>query len=276
MSSSGDQAPGEATGRFFGDSKAIAFFSIRTAEREGAFFLPYLQPGMRVLDVGCGPGTITVGLAAAVAPGEVVGIDRAAGPLEQARALAAERGVENARFETTDLYGLAFPDASFDAAFMHGVLEHLHDPVAALRAVARVVRPGGVIGVRSPDITVHCLYPTDPVLEAALRVFAELRASIGGHASIGRALRGLLREAELTDVAMTMSMESCCTAEGTRAFAEIWLSYFGNPEISEQAIGFGLADQDELDRMGVAWRTWAERPDAAFAFPFGEAVGRVG
>lgn len=275
MMSDGDQTLGAGTRRVFGDSKAIAFFSIRTAEREGAFFLPYLRPGMRVLDVGCGPGTITVGLAAAVAPGEVVGVDRASRSLEQAQALATERGVANARFESADLHALPFPDASFDAAFLHAVLEHVPDPVAALRSVVRVVRPGGVIGVRSPDITVRCLYPPDPVLEAALTLFARFRERIGGHASIGRALRHLLREAGLADVVMTMSMESFGTTDGTRAWADIWQAYCGNPEISEQAIGLGLVDREELDRMGATWRTWAERPDALVAFPFGEAVGHV-
>src|SRR3712207_2477179 len=116
MADDADQPQAARTHRFFGTTAAITFLTVRTAEREGAFFLPYLRPGMRVLDVGCGPGTITVGLAAAVAPGEVVGVDRASRALEQARALAAERGVANVRFETADLHALPFPDAAFDAA----------------------------------------------------------------------------------------------------------------------------------------------------------------
>ena len=195
--------------------------------------------------------------------------------LEQARALAAERGVVNARFESADLHALPFSDSSFDAVFLHAVLEHVPDPVTALRAVGRVVRPGGVVGVRSPDITVRCLYPPDPVLEAALSLFASFRERIGGHAGIGRALRSVLREAGLSDVVMTMSMESFGTAEGTRAWADAWLGYCGNPDISEQAMGFGLVNQADLDRMRAAWRDWADRPDSLLALPFGEAVGHV-
>src|SRR3712207_6480462 len=244
-----DQPQAAGTHQFFGTTSAIAFLTVRTAEREAAFFLPYLRTGMRVLDVGCGPGTITVGLAAAVAPGEVVGIDREDRPLDQARALAAERGVVNARFELADLHALPFAAASFDAAFLHGVLEHVPDPVAALRAIKRVVRPGGVVGARSPDITVCCLHPSDPVLETALSVFARFRARIGGHADIGRALRSVLRDAGLSDVVMSMSMESFGTTDGTRAWADVWEGYFGQPTVAEQAVGFGLATPDELDHM---------------------------
>jgi ubiquinone/menaquinone biosynthesis C-methylase UbiE len=275
MAGDADQPQAEGTGRFFGNAAAITFLSVQTAEREAAFFLPSLRTGMRVLDVGCGPGTITVGLAAAVASGEVVGIDREDRPLEQARALAAERGVGNARFELADLHALPFSDGSFDAAFLHGVLEHVPDPVAALRAITRVVRPGGVVAARSPDITVCCLYPPDPLLETALSVFARFRARIGGHADIGRALRSVFRDAGLSDVVMSMSMESFGTMEGTRAWARLWEGYIGQPAIADQVVGFGLATGEQLDQMQAAWRAWADLPTSLIAFPWGEAIGYV-
>jgi SAM-dependent methyltransferase len=119
-----------------------AWFATRTASREGAFFLPYLHPGMQVLDVGCGPGSITLGLAEVVAPGEAVGIDLQPTQIEQARALAVERGVDNVRFEVAEAYRLPFPAQSFDAAFAHGVLMHLREPVRALVEIRRVLRSG--------------------------------------------------------------------------------------------------------------------------------------
>src|SRR6185503_5237822 len=106
---------------------------------------------MRVLDVGCGPGTITLGLAQLVAPGEVVGIDLQPSLIERARALAATREQTNARFEIADVYGLPFADECFDAAFGNGVLMHLAEPVRALAQIRRVLRPGGIIGIRDPD-----------------------------------------------------------------------------------------------------------------------------
>jgi len=76
----------------------------RTASQAAVFLLPHLRTGMHVLDAGCGPGSITLGLAAAVAPRGVVGIDVQPSQVEQARALAAQRGVTNVRFEVINIY----------------------------------------------------------------------------------------------------------------------------------------------------------------------------
>src|SRR4051794_23454404 len=114
----------------------------RTVENSAAYLAPHLRPGLGVLDVGCGPGTITVDLAERVAPGRVVGLDVSADPLDEARALAAGRGVQ-VPFEVGDVYALGAPDDSFDVVHAHQVLQHLTDPVAALREMARVCRPGG-------------------------------------------------------------------------------------------------------------------------------------
>ena len=123
-----------------------AEMALRTASQEAAFFLPSLRPGMRVLDLGCGPGSITLGLAEAVAPGEVVGVDLQPEQVEQARALDAARGVINARFEVAEVYRLPFPDGAFDAAFAHAVLMHLREPVRALAELRRVLRPAALLG----------------------------------------------------------------------------------------------------------------------------------
>ncbi len=88
-----------------------AFLSTRTAAREAAFFLPFLKPGMRLLDCGCGMGALTTSLAEWLAPGEVIGFDREQSQVDAARAWAAEKGVSNVRFETGNIYEIAYPDA---------------------------------------------------------------------------------------------------------------------------------------------------------------------
>ncbi len=123
----------------------------RSASHQAAFYLPYLHAGISLLDCGCGPGTITLGLAEAVAPGEVVSIDIGPSEVERATAFASKQGVANVRFEIANSYQLPFHDSTFDAVFAHTLLEHLAEPDVALAEMHRVLRPGGVIGVRDSD-----------------------------------------------------------------------------------------------------------------------------
>ena len=90
----------------------LASYGSRTAEEAAAFLLSHLKPGMRVLDIGCGPGSITLGLARYVAPAETVGVDQSEVALDAARALAADQNVGNVRFEQANVYELPFDDAS--------------------------------------------------------------------------------------------------------------------------------------------------------------------
>src|SRR5215207_6880913 len=114
----------------------------RTVADSAAYVADRLVPGVHVLDVGCGPGTISVDIAARVAPGRVLAIDAAAEPLESARGLAAAAGLGMITFRTGDVYAIDAPDDTFDVVHAHQVLQHLGDPVAALREMLRVCRPG--------------------------------------------------------------------------------------------------------------------------------------
>src|SRR5215469_4877323 len=134
----------------------------RTAENSAAYLLARLPISARVLDIGCGPGTITAGLAAAVPGGHVIGIDRAVGVLDNARAEAERQGVRNISFEVGDAYGLAFANDSFDVVHAHQVLQHLSDPVAALIEMRRVLRTGGILAVRDSDYGAFVWAPADP------------------------------------------------------------------------------------------------------------------
>jgi len=147
-----DKQAGSSPNRreFYSFADSLAFHqsqSQRTTEVHAAFFLPYLRPGMHLIDCGCGTGSITVGLAEAISPGEVTGIEISASDVDLARERAKKGGHTNLRFEVADVYELPLPDESVDAAFFHGVLAHLNDPVKALREAHRVLKPGGVVGV---------------------------------------------------------------------------------------------------------------------------------
>ena len=121
----------------------------RTAQNSAAYLIPYLTPGLRVLDIGAGPGTITTDFARLVSPGEVVGVDQSEDVVGIARKFGAE--LPNLRFEVGDVYALEFADNSFDVVHAHQVLQHLSDPVAALLEMARVTKPGGVVACREAD-----------------------------------------------------------------------------------------------------------------------------
>ena len=140
----------------------VASHAQRTAENSAGFLLPYLERGQRLLDVGCGPGSITVDLAELVAPGPVVGVDREPAVLEGARRLGEERGLTNLTFEPADVYALPYPDDHVDVVYAHQVLQHLVDPVAALTEMRRVLRPGGVLAVRDSDYATMTHAPHEP------------------------------------------------------------------------------------------------------------------
>ena len=117
----------------------------RTAEDSAGYLLPHLRPGLSVLDVGCGPGTITVDLAARVAPGQVTAVELTSEALDLARAEARARDQTNIAFATSDIHALVFPDDTFDIVHAHQVLQHVADPVQALGELRRVCKPGGIV-----------------------------------------------------------------------------------------------------------------------------------
>lgn len=129
----------------------VNFMAQRTAEFHADFFLPHLKPGSSVLDAGCGPGTITLGLARTVAPGYVFGVDVEDSQFDQARVEAHREGL-SVEFRQGSVYELPFEAQQFDAVFSHAVLEHLSDPAAAIAEFRRVLKPGGVIGLRAGDL----------------------------------------------------------------------------------------------------------------------------
>ena len=119
----------------------LSFMEQRTADTHAGFFMPQLMTGWSVLDAGCGPGTITLGLARRVAPGVVTGVDIEDSQVAESREQARREGLA-VEFRKASVYDLPFPDHHFDAVFSHALLEHLADPNAALREFRRVLKAG--------------------------------------------------------------------------------------------------------------------------------------
>lgn len=209
---------------------------------------------------------------AVVAPGDVVGIDIQPQLVEQARALAAERGVI-ARFDVASVYELPFPDASFDAAFAQTLLCHLAEPVRALQELRRVLRPGGVIGLREPDFATHLLGPAMPLLAEMLALAERARAHSGGDSYIGRELRRLLHEAGFVRTRASASLTAAGSLPETRQAAAVLAGVFQG--VSRIALEQGWLDQQRADAIQAEVLAWGEREDAFRALLLCEAVGWV-
>jgi ubiquinone/menaquinone biosynthesis C-methylase UbiE len=238
----------------------------RGAERQGAFFLPHVRPGMSLLDCGCGPGSITTDFAKLVAPGQVVGIDLDADEVERATARAAELGVTNVKFRVGDVYELPFADETFDAVFSNAVLDHLRDPIAALREMHRILKPGGVAGIRTSDRDGYFFAPTDPLLEKWWQQGEADKAAQGVKVRIGKHLRRFLREVGFVRTEASASYDSYGTTESVRR-----VGYGVATQLLSKKTG--SADDAELEALADAWRRWADSPDAFFGHALCEAVG---
>jgi SAM-dependent methyltransferase len=247
----------------------------RTVDNSAAYLAPLLRPGRSLLDVGSGPGTITVDLAERLAPGRVVGVDSASVVVEQATALARERGVENVEFVTADLYALPFDDDTFDVVHAHQVLQHVGDPVAALREMRRVAVPGGVVAAREVDYHGVVWAPESPGLERWMDVYQQVHRGNGGEPDAGRHLRGWALEAGLTDVVSSASVWCFASDEERAWWGDSWAARATESAFHGDAIGRGVATDAELRGIADAWLAWRDAPDGTLFMPHGEVLARA-
>jgi ubiquinone/menaquinone biosynthesis C-methylase UbiE len=253
-----------------------SYVGARTAAEWVPFFLPHLRPGMSLLDCGCGVGSITLDLAAWVAPGQVVGVDIDAGQLETARREGERRGLTNVRFEVASIYDLPFPDASFDAALAHTLLFHLRDRMQALRVLRRVLKPGGLVCVSDDDWSTLVLSPADPQVKRAVELMTRLVEHNGGNPFYSRHLRGLLLEAGFARAeGHAVATDHYGTLAETRKYAGQSAMLFSSPELVATFLSEGWADAAELEQIRAALVAWGERPDAFSAWMYCAAVGWV-
>jgi ubiquinone/menaquinone biosynthesis C-methylase UbiE len=182
----------------------------------GASFLPPLSPGMRIVEVGCGTGAIAREVAAMTAPGEVVGVDMQLAQLDTARRLAHETGVCNVRFLDGDANVLDFPDGTFDAAYCRFLLEHVADPVAVVRELGRVVKPGKWVCAFEWENDSHACYPESPAVNRVWEAIYRLQDEMGGHSGIGRRMYSVFTRAGLGDVQVHAHPWTCTGADRDR------------------------------------------------------------
>ena len=249
----------------------VESYTRRTAEVCAAFLLPRLRPDAEVLDLGCGPGTITLGLARRAR--RVVGLDAAAKMVEQARELAADSEVRNVSFEVGSAYELPFGDGSFDVVYAHQVMQHLADPVRALREARRVLRPGGLVAVRDSDYQTMVHAPVEPAIQYWLRLYHEVVAANGGEADAGRFLPRWVHAAGFVDPVVTTSTTTYADAAGRELWGGMWAERVTDSDFAQQALAGGFATRSDLVAISVAFRRWADNPTGFWAYLCGEVVG---
>jgi SAM-dependent methyltransferase len=245
----------------------------RTVENSAAYLVDDLRPGLDVLDVGCGPGTITIDLAARVAPGRVLGIDAAAEAIDGARrdAAAAELPADaSVDFAVGDAYALELADGSVDVVHAHQVLQHLADPVRALVEWRRVCRPGGVVAARDADYAAMTWFPADPLLDRWLVLYEEAARANLGEPDAGRRLLSWATDAGFGEVVATASVW-CFASPADRAWwGGMWADRIVASALATQLVEEGRATSEELEAISAAWRRWAAAPDGWFLVPHGE------
>ena len=269
----GDKMATESSYTFGHKEGALAWMRFRTAERCCGFFRQHVRPDSRILDCGCGPGSVTVGLAQWAPAGQTVGIDLGAEQLDGARALARDLGVENVTFRQGDIFDLPFDDDSFDVVFSQAVLFHIPNHEKALAEIKRVLRPGGLVALRDAINAFIMIWPEEPLVREIAGMIRRGAQRSGGNPDVGRELGTLLHAAGFEDVFFTLSF---LQPERPEERAEYFSLYAGAVEgdLTALAVSEGWSTAERLTQAAAQCRDLASKPGSIWALPFGQAVGR--
>ncbi|GAA5116116.1 class I SAM-dependent methyltransferase [Haloechinothrix salitolerans] len=262
------------TGYVHGHHESVLrFHRTRTVQDSAAYLVPELRAGASVLDVGCGPGSITADMAELVA--HVTAVETSTEALAAAARLCAERDLRNVRFAHADVATLPFADSAFDVVHAHQVLQHVADPVAALREMRRVCAPGGVVAARDADYAAMTWYPESPGMSDWRAAYRRAAREEGGEPDAGRRLLSWALDAGFTDVTPTTSTWTYATPESRSWWGGLWAERVTRSRFAETTARHGLATAADLERMAAAWRAWVNEPGGWFAVLHGEVLCRV-
>lgn len=246
--------------------------SWRNVDNSASYLLPHLQPHMSVLDVGCGPGSITIDMARKVPLGQVVGVEYVADPLDGARSLASSEGVSNVKFEVGDIHDLPFAENTFDVVHAHQVLQHIADPVQAFKEMRRVVKPGGIVAVQ--EAISSTTYPDSEGLIAWRDLSSRIREAKGNHTKAGSCLHVWAKEAGFPIDNMKKSTGSWCfsSPDERKYWGGAMEGRARSSGLAETAIQEGFATQEDLEQMATAWRAFVEDEDGWIGFLHGQIL----
>ena len=162
------------------DENVLKSHQSRTAEANADYLLPHVKANHQILDIGCGPGTITASFVKYVPEGRVVGVDISDKVLEQARKEAASQKIDgNLEFHTGSAHVLPFEDESFDIVHCHALLVHLPNALAAVKEMRRVCKQGGYVAAREPDWETMVVHPFSEPVQRWKLIQAQLKRQEG-------------------------------------------------------------------------------------------------
>lgn len=265
---------------FFGlnpDGGVVKSHAARTAENQCQYMLPTLQrmvavkPDLKLLDVGCGPGSITMSLAKYLPSGKAIGVDVSEAVLEKAKKAADEEGAQNVEFQAASAYALPFDDESFDVINTHQAVAHFHEHVRAIREMLRVLRPGGVLCMREGDLYTCRVWPESPVLDECFRSIIKMHEAKGGAADAGRRLKTWTVKAGVPQERIVATAGAWCyhTLEQRRNFNGARL--FKGPS-GEKAIEAGVLTRERINEYEEAWERWTDDDNALLMMMHGEVM----
>lgn len=251
----------------------LSAHSWRTVENSAAYLIEHLRPEATVLDIGCGPGTITAGIAERVA--RVTAADSSEEVLAKAQAEIQGRGLDNVSFAVEDVHALSFADDTFDVVHAHQVLQHVGDPVHALEEMRRVCRPGGIVAARDADFGAMVWYPSPPGMDEWLPIYYAVARGNGGEPDGGRMLKSWAMRAGFTDVTAGSSTWCYSTPEEREWWSESWGGRLLNSSVADHAVAGGHATRDDLQRIYDGWKQWAAAEDGWYSVTHGEIICRA-
>ena len=249
--------------------------SNRTVANSAAYLLEYVKPGIDLLDVGSGAGTITADFARRVAPGRVTALEADEAAIDLTRAEIARHGLDTVDLIIGDVHALNLPEGRFDIVHAHQVLQHVRDPVQALREMRRVCKLGGVVAARDADYAGFVWYPRLPELDQWMRWYQQAARANGGEPDAGRRLLSWARQAGFADITSSSSTWCLATPEARHWWGGMWAERILTSKIAEQLRAQGIATQADLERISHAWLEWAAAPDGWMSIVHGEIICRV-
>lgn len=245
------------------DAATLQSHQSRTAAEQADYLLPHIRSNSHILDVGCGPGSITCDFADLAMHGRVVGVDSSSEVIEQAKKEAMRRSMTKVTFEVAGAHKLPYPDESFDIVHCHALLVHLPYPVAAIKEMRRVCKTGGLIAAREPDWSTCVIHPGDPRLDRWREVFAQLKRNEGAEPNAGRHLAEWAIKSGFPpdNVSVTFNVLSYHGKGPVRWWGELYAKRM-TTEMGQRAVSSGLSTEQEVEGFAQAYQDWSRHDSA--------------